>query len=111
LRSPICSPNPSGRKVYMKKNTTEAPTKETAIGRKISDFTTASVLRGRRSASTATASPNPTQKIGTTMAQNTELRSETRYVHLVKRRAEVTVPTNSEPSALSWLVMDGSSVG
>ena len=37
-----CVPNPSGRKLYMSRQVTAAPTNEMAIGRKISDFAQAS---------------------------------------------------------------------
>ena len=58
----------------MRRNVTAAPTKEMAIGRKMSDLATASPRRSR-SAKVAKARPTVTATSGTTMIQPAVLRS------------------------------------
>ena len=75
FNNPMLVPNPSGRKLYMKRQTTAAPMNEIAIGRKIIDLATASPWRSR-SASVAKTRPMLTPNNGTMMIQPRVLRIE-----------------------------------
>ncbi len=75
--TPVCV-SPGGRAMYMNRQMIPAPTKEMAIGRKISDLAMFSPFD--RSASTATPSPRAVDSVVTTMTHQMLLKIVPRTV-------------------------------